>query len=299
MKKITKPISLILQIALLGLAIVFVGAWVLGKQGIINPIFPFVVLSGSMEPAVPTGSVVFVSPKPFGYAVGDIITFNRGGKDYTTHRVSGLVDESGQIAYQTQGDANNAPDPQTVAKKDIKGAVILTVPYIGYAVSQTKTPYGFILLIIIPSTIIIYEELKSLKNETVKIYKGRKTVKKSKSGGGGSRTGHNPAPLNVNLVRTYKSINILNAQPAKSTPIKVPSNLTPQSVAGAMSYLHADKINSLPHPVTNLPRPVPIAVPPPPPVKPRYNAPAPPTSPVLAVTSICRAGRRACLCFCP
>ncbi|MCL4366902.1 hypothetical protein M1563_01915, partial [Patescibacteria group bacterium] len=40
-----------------------------------------------------------------------------------------------------------------------------------------KTPTGFILLVIIPATIIVYSELMNIKNETVKLLAERKRRK--------------------------------------------------------------------------------------------------------------------------
>lgn len=280
MKKVTNTFSIIIQITLIGMAVIFAGTWLLGRYGLINPIFPFVVLSGSMEPSIKTGSVVFIQAKPFGYLVGDTITYSRGGsKDFTTHRVASLIDQNGTIAYTTKGDANNAADPTPVTKSEIKGAVFLTLPYLGYAVSQAKTPYGFILLVIIPATIIIYEELKGLKHETVKMITKKKTKKKPSAGGSSSGGTTLTAP-SLNFVRTYKPV----------SAIKVPASFTPASVTNAMSYLHADKINTISHPLTNLPPAHVAQAPPPPARKPRYNAPIPPARSPLSGRFFMQAG---------
>ncbi|OGV97210.1 signal peptidase I [Microgenomates group bacterium RBG_16_45_19] len=170
-KTLTHALNLSLQI-LFSLLVVVVGTvWILGRTGTIAPVTPLVVLSGSMAPSIPTGAVVLVQAKPFGYKTGDIITFSRSAKDFTTHRVAALADDQGAIVYSTKGDANDSVDTQPVSLSQIKGSVFLTLPYLGYAVNYAKKPYGFILLVIIPSTIIVYEELKTIGSETKKAIK--------------------------------------------------------------------------------------------------------------------------------
>lgn len=141
--------------------------FIAGHFGVIEFYKPYVVLSGSMEPALPTGSVAFVLPKRFGYALGDIITFAHGRDNVTTHRiVSYAQDDAGNLLYQTQGDANDKPDSFTVTRDQVVGRVAFTIPYLGYLGDMAQTPQGFILLVIIPATIIVYEELKNLIAET-------------------------------------------------------------------------------------------------------------------------------------
>jgi len=129
----------------------------------------YVILSGSMEPSVPVGSVVFVHSMPF-YYIGDVISFSPSGSndDIVTHRITQRKENGvyfGVNRYITKGDANKSPDPTPLQDANIKGKVFMTVPYLGYVVDFSKTTKGFILFIVIPSTIIIYEELKSVRRE--------------------------------------------------------------------------------------------------------------------------------------
>ncbi len=128
-----------------------------------------VVLSGSMEPAIKTGSVVVVKPES-SYKTGDVITFSEKNnpKITTTHRVFG-IDEGGFI---TKGDANNSTDSARVAAEQIIGKTIFSIPYLGYPVSFAKTQQGLLLLVIIPAIIIIiYSEILTIKNEIIRILK--------------------------------------------------------------------------------------------------------------------------------
>lgn len=137
----------------------------------------YTVVSGSMEPAIHIGSVVVSQPQPE-YKVGDVITFVPNGAkkaDSVTHRIFAVKkDAKGATFFETKGDANKTPDIEPVSAKSVLGKEVLAIPYLGYPISFAKTRDGLIFLIIIPATLIIYSELISIKNETVKLLKERK-----------------------------------------------------------------------------------------------------------------------------
>ena len=130
----------------------------------------YLVQSGSMEPAVDVGSVVIVSSDST-YVNGDIISFDvqGNGKNIITHRIAykefpdGI---EGDPEYVTKGDANEDFDATKIKNNNIIGKVRVTLPYLGYLASYAKKPWGFILLVIVPATILIYEELKTIFWET-------------------------------------------------------------------------------------------------------------------------------------
>lgn len=140
----------------------------------------FTVLSGSMEPAIHTGSIVAVKPAAE-YKAGDVITFGKISKTQTptTHRVAEVKTVNGQPVYITKGDANNAPDAREIRKSEIIGKELFTVPYLGYAISTAKKPYGFALIIIIPALLVIFDEGKKIKDEIVKIRNNKKDGKET------------------------------------------------------------------------------------------------------------------------
>lgn len=151
-----------------------------------NGIKIFAVQSGSMEPTIHVGSIVIT--KPFqDYKVGDIVTFKtreekliKRPKQTTTHRIYEVKKNKGQLVIITKGDANNAPDINTITEDLILGKIIIIVPLLGFFVNFTKTFPGLIILIIIPATIIIYSELLNIKNETIRLLKERKERKERK-----------------------------------------------------------------------------------------------------------------------
>ena len=71
------------------------------------------VLTGSMRPAMPVGSVVVVVPeRPSQLRVGQVVTYRIPVEDHRviSHRVVRIVEGGDRPIFQTQGDANNAPD---------------------------------------------------------------------------------------------------------------------------------------------------------------------------------------------
>lgn len=143
----------------------------------------FVVQSGSMEPSLKTGSLVFIKSSSE-YKIGDIVTFKSGPnvdiknpRGTITHRIVEINQKSGQFFYVTKGDANEAPDVDLRPSSYVIGKVIFSIPYIGYPVGYVKTQKGFILLVVIPATIIIYSELLNLKKSIVEIVKKRNAKK--------------------------------------------------------------------------------------------------------------------------
>ncbi|PJC66081.1 signal peptidase I, partial [Candidatus Beckwithbacteria bacterium CG_4_9_14_0_2_um_filter_47_11] len=142
-----------LILAGLGLVAVFVAVSALNLPGGWKL---FTVQSGSMQPAISVGSLVLV--KPAGeYAVDEVITFKTGPAP-TTHRINRI--EAGVII--TKGDANDTPDSEPVRPENIIGKVVLSLPYAGYPVTFAKSKEGFLLLIVIPATLIIYSEILNI-----------------------------------------------------------------------------------------------------------------------------------------
>jgi signal peptidase len=119
------------------------------------------VLSGSMEPAIPTGSLLVTRPvPPDDIHIGDIITFSGSGRDrFITHRVMAIERTNG-IVFTTKGDANNAEDPFPVPAEKVAGKVLVQIPFLGFIFSFVKTPLGIFLMLIIPGLFIIGLELR-------------------------------------------------------------------------------------------------------------------------------------------
>lgn len=99
---------------------------------------PLSVLTGSMRPHLPPGTLVVIKPTPVEeIEVGDVITFQieSGRSAVVTHRVieRSVDSASGEVRFTTQGDANNTPDPEPVRPVQVRGTVWYAIPYLGWA----------------------------------------------------------------------------------------------------------------------------------------------------------------------
>lgn len=137
----------------------------------------FSVLSGSMEPTIHTGSVIFDIPSG-SYGVGDIVTRKTETEGVTvTHRIIEKTSDNGRTVYHTKGDANNVVDEEDVDTSAFVGKVAFSIPWLGYVISFAQTKEGFILVVIVPAVIIIYEELRKVKKEIGQMWSRRKEKK--------------------------------------------------------------------------------------------------------------------------
>ena len=127
-----------------------------------------VVKSGSMEPTIKTGSLV-IDKIESNYKIGDIVTFKNRDKEMetTTHRITNEEVQGNIKLFTTKGDANDSLDSAKLLPDQILGKVIFKIPYLGYIVAFSRTWPGVIILIIIPATIIIYDEANNIKKEII------------------------------------------------------------------------------------------------------------------------------------
>ena len=133
-----------------------------------------IVLSGSMEPTIKTGSIVVVKPAD-DYKIGDIVTFQkRIDKEPTTHRIEEIRVVGGSPIYTTKGDANNAEDRGEIQKEEIIGKVLFSIPYLGYIINFIQKPIGFSLIIVLPAIVIVYDEAKKIWKEITKLKNKKK-----------------------------------------------------------------------------------------------------------------------------
>lgn len=92
------------------------------------------VVSGSMEPAIPVGSAVYVKPAdPAEIAPGEVIAFQSGGS-VVTHRV--VQNDPAEEQLVTKGDANAQPDLRPVRYREVLGRVVRRVPMLGGLISS-------------------------------------------------------------------------------------------------------------------------------------------------------------------
>jgi signal peptidase I len=136
---------------LLGALILFVlGVVVLAR---VIPILTgggtFVVGGGSMEPAIPLGSVVVALPVAADQlAPGDVVSVRVGEQQALfTHRIVRLMEREDGLWLETKGDANDDPDPAIIPATGVVGRVAVTIPLLGYAVRMVATAPGIMFLL--------------------------------------------------------------------------------------------------------------------------------------------------------
>lgn len=99
---------------------------------------PRVVISGSMEPAVPVGSIAYTSRwiGPESVKEGDIIAYGLSEEVSVLHRV--MQKDQNSRTWITKGDANEVSDLAAVSYGQYLGKMIFSLPYLGYLVEALK-----------------------------------------------------------------------------------------------------------------------------------------------------------------
>ncbi|ROS54760.1 signal peptidase I [Frigoribacterium sp. PhB24] len=97
---------------------------------------PLTVLTGSMEPRLPPGTLIVVKPTPVGgIHLGDVVTYQieSGRPEVISHRVIEIVSSSdGRTAFVTKGDDNSEPDEALVLPEQVRGTLWYSVPWLGF-----------------------------------------------------------------------------------------------------------------------------------------------------------------------
>lgn len=148
LKKIWNVTTAILVTIVAILALLLVGLRLFGLQ-------TYTVLSGSMEPTYPTGSLLYVRrTAPETVEVGQPITFVLN-EDLVvaTHRVI-AVDADNQCFY-TKGDANATADGAPVHFKNLIGVPLFSIPYLGYVANYVQKPPGLYVTIAVGSVLLL------------------------------------------------------------------------------------------------------------------------------------------------
>lgn len=175
MNKILTIIKKILTVVVFLPLPIVVFIMVTSNTSLVANIRSMVVLSGSMQPVMPLGSLVFVK-KADSYNISDVISFTNKNNTIVTHRIIEKVDNS----FRVKGDANNSPDTELVDGNSIIGKEVFMIPLVGYFIHFLKTPKGFLVFIIIPAVIYIFLELFSIKKEIDKEVEKRVTARLNK-----------------------------------------------------------------------------------------------------------------------
>jgi len=145
-----------------------------------------VVKSGSMEPNIPIGSLLWLKARA-SYTHSDVVAFthpdsltpqadpaqnnlaahyknvstknnlNTSSKIIALHRILEEKDDY----FITKGDANATTDPWKVKKSDVLGKVQFQIPYLGYFISWLQTQAGILTTVVLPLSILLTHSLRT------------------------------------------------------------------------------------------------------------------------------------------
>ena len=168
MRRAISIISDAVIIVLLVLVIAFAGVRLAGLT-------PYAVLSGSMEPLYPVGSLIYVHDvDPATIQPGDSVTFEKGEGVVATHQAYEVDVEAQQI--RTQGIANiNSDgsvmkDAEPVSFSSVIGVPVACVPLLGYVNAFVTSTVGTFIVIagaVIAIALSVYAGREPRKPEPV------------------------------------------------------------------------------------------------------------------------------------
>ena len=164
-RKIANGLSTVVMVLVVLLALTLVGGRLFGMQ-------TYAVLSGSMEPAYPTGALLYVRKvDPADIQPGQVITFLLDEHTVATHRVVEVIPdpkEAGIYRYRTKGDANEAADAGLVHCKNVLGTPVASIPYLGYVITWIQNPPGTYIAISAAAVLLLLVFLPDLFAEDKK-----------------------------------------------------------------------------------------------------------------------------------
>lgn len=171
LKRLWDTVTTLIVVIAVIFALLLVGVRLFGIQ-------VYSVVSGSMEPEYPVGSLIYVKKAtPNEVKVGDVITFVISDGTPATHRVI-EIDNDAQLFY-TQGDANFKIDETTGDKiyvedapvhfNNLIGKPVFKIPLLGYAAYYIQHPPGTYIAIAAGAVLLILVFLPDLfKKDTKK-----------------------------------------------------------------------------------------------------------------------------------
>lgn len=112
---------------------------------------PYIVLSGSMEPVIHTGSLVYITELEDEPDSGDIVAYDAGDGMAVVHRIIGVSD----LGYVTKGDANEAEDMKAVRPSQLVGRYAWSMPGMGYLLSAVESHRMAVGPVSVPAPIVI------------------------------------------------------------------------------------------------------------------------------------------------
>ena len=154
---IIRKITFVLTTLIIIVAMAIFGLFIAGIR-------PYVVKTGSMEPAFPVNCLCFVNKNtPLEeISVGDVISFTIGKHTVVTHRVTSISGKE----YTTKGDANLIEDSSPVTAGNYIGKIVFMIPKIGSIPNFLHTKAGLFTAVTVILLLLITSFLSERKKET-------------------------------------------------------------------------------------------------------------------------------------
>jgi signal peptidase len=153
LSKALKFVSNALLVLILILTILLVGVKFFGVDIL-------TVLSPSMEPKYPTGSLIYlVNVDPATLEVDDVITYRISSTATATHRIKEIIpdeDDPSIVRFRTKGDNNATYDGKLVEFEQVEGKVVFCVPLLGYVAMYIQSPPGLYVAIGVALAIVLF-----------------------------------------------------------------------------------------------------------------------------------------------
>lgn len=139
------------------LVVLRIGVGLLNKEHASAPLISYLVETGSMEPTIFAGDVIFIRPIER-YRMNDIITFRNDEGKTITHRIVEEDKRTPETRFVTQGDNNTTEDLSEVSSRQVIGKYWFRLPWFGTVLKQLGSPMGTMLFIVIPAAVLLLEK---------------------------------------------------------------------------------------------------------------------------------------------
>jgi len=161
MKKLFKiTLGIFFSLLLITIGVLFVGRMSENDQNIFG-YRSFIILSDSMKPTFQAGDLIFVKSVDIDtLRVGDIISYKSRNPvsfgDIITHQIIEIKPDGKQ--FITQGINAESSDEYVVYEDLILGKYQAKVPKLGYVIQFMQSNTGFVLMFIVPLSLMIVTE---------------------------------------------------------------------------------------------------------------------------------------------
>ena len=139
-REVLRYVGLGLSVAVLLLVVLLAAAAIVVPR--LAGAVPLTVLTSSMEPSLPPGTLIVVQPvDPAELVIGDVVTYQirSGASAVITHRIIGITSATATgRSFELKGDNNGAPDADPVVDAQIQGRLWYAVPLIGFVSSAVN-----------------------------------------------------------------------------------------------------------------------------------------------------------------